>query len=129
MAFLCSLSNLPVVLVAERPQGCKFIKNKTLARVFSCEFCEIFKKTFFYRKPLVAASAGFFQHLLKIWQLYFLRNISQVTAFGKSKNRYLSAFLVRFSPSKRFRHKELKFLNTHIQLRNIYDPIIEFLTK
>ena len=34
-----------------------FIKKDTLAEVFSCEFCEIFKNTFFYRKPPVAASA------------------------------------------------------------------------
>ena len=33
-----------------------FFKNKTLARVFSCEFCEISKNTFYYRTPLVAAS-------------------------------------------------------------------------
>ena len=31
-------------------------KKKTLAQVFSCEFCEISKNTFFYRTPLVAAS-------------------------------------------------------------------------
>ena len=30
--------------------------KKTLAQVFSCEFCEISKNTFFYRTPLVAAS-------------------------------------------------------------------------
>ena len=35
---------------------CNFIKE-ALAQVFSCEFCEIFKNTFFY-KTLVAASAG-----------------------------------------------------------------------
>ena len=28
-------------------------------RVFSCEIRDIFKKTFFYRAPLVAASDGF----------------------------------------------------------------------
>ena len=33
--------------------------KKTLAQVFSCEFCEIFKNTFFFRIRLVAAS-GFF---------------------------------------------------------------------
>ena len=33
-----------------------FIKKKTLAQVFFCEFCEISKNTFFYRTPLVAAS-------------------------------------------------------------------------
>ena len=30
--------------------------KKTLAQVFSCEFCEISKKTFFNRTPPVAAS-------------------------------------------------------------------------
>ena len=41
----------------------KFIKTilfkETLAQVFSYEFCEIFKNTFFHRTPLVAASGGF----------------------------------------------------------------------
>ena len=31
-------------------------KKEILAQVFSCEFCEIFKNTFFYRTPPVAAS-------------------------------------------------------------------------
>ena len=34
----------------------KFIKKETLAHVFSFEFCEISKDTFFYRTHLVAAS-------------------------------------------------------------------------
>ena len=33
-----------------------FFKEETLAQVFSCEFCEISKNTFFHRTPLVAAS-------------------------------------------------------------------------
>ena len=33
-----------------------FIKKETLAQVFSCEFCEISKNTFFHRTPLVSAS-------------------------------------------------------------------------
>ena len=33
-----------------------FIKKEALAQVFSCEFCEISKNTFFYRTPPVAAS-------------------------------------------------------------------------
>ena len=37
--------------------ACNFIKKETLAQVFSCEFSEISKNTFFYRTPLVAASA------------------------------------------------------------------------
>ena len=39
-----------------RPQASNFIKTETLAQMFSCEFCEIFKTTFFYRIPPVAAS-------------------------------------------------------------------------
>ena len=42
--------------VKKAPQACNFIKKETLAQVFSCEFCEISKNTFFYRTPLVAAS-------------------------------------------------------------------------
>ena len=37
-------------------KACNFIKKETLAQVFSCEFCEIFKNTFLHRTPLVAAS-------------------------------------------------------------------------
>ena len=33
----------------------RFIKKETLAQVFSCEFCEISKTTFFHRTPLEAA--------------------------------------------------------------------------
>ena len=29
-----------------------FIKKETLAQVLSCEFCKIFKNTFFYRTPV-----------------------------------------------------------------------------
>ena len=37
------------------PRACNFIKKEVLAQVFSCEFCEISKNTFFHRTPLVAA--------------------------------------------------------------------------
>ena len=37
-------------------EACNFIKKETPAQVFSCEFCEIFKNTFFYRTPPVTAS-------------------------------------------------------------------------
>ena len=35
---------------------CNFIKIETMAQVFSCEFCEIYGKTFSYRTPPVTAS-------------------------------------------------------------------------
>ena len=37
-------------------QACNFIKKETLAQVFSCEFCEMIKNSFFCRTSLVAAS-------------------------------------------------------------------------
>ena len=30
-----------------RPQGCNFIKKESLTQVLFCEFCEIFKNSFF----------------------------------------------------------------------------------
>ena len=36
--------------------ACNFIKKESLTQVFSCEFCEISKNTFFYGTPPVAAS-------------------------------------------------------------------------
>ena len=43
---------------SEKFRNCNFIKKETLAQVqvFSCEFFEISKNTFFYRTPPVAAS-------------------------------------------------------------------------
>ena len=50
-----------IIVVSKRTihiklQACNFIKKETLAQVFSCEFREISKNTFFYRTPLVATS-------------------------------------------------------------------------
>ena len=42
-------------------QVCNFIKKETLAQVFSCEFCEIFKNTYFEEHLQTAASNSFFQ--------------------------------------------------------------------
>ena len=36
-----------------------FIKKETLGQVFSCEFCEISKNSFYYKTPLVAASVTY----------------------------------------------------------------------
>ena len=41
-------------LIKLQASGLHLYKKETLAQVFSCEFCEIFKNTFFYRTPLVA---------------------------------------------------------------------------
>ena len=39
-----------------RPHARNFIKRETLAQVFSCEFCEIFKNTFFTEQLWTTAS-------------------------------------------------------------------------
>ena len=52
--------------------------KETLAHVFSCKFCEIFKKIFFYRTSLVAASVHLWCHkffwlfILCIWRIIIL---------------------------------------------------------
>ena len=38
-----------------RPEVCNFIKKETLTQAFSCEFCEISKKNYFYRTLPAAA--------------------------------------------------------------------------
>ena len=35
-----------------KPKACHFSKKETLAQMFSCEFCEIFKNTLLHRTPL-----------------------------------------------------------------------------
>ena len=41
-------------LMKLQADACNFIKKETLAQVFSFEFSEIFKNTFFHKTPLVA---------------------------------------------------------------------------
>ena len=38
--------------------SCNFIKNYTSAQVFSCEFCNIFKNSCFYRTPGTASKCS-----------------------------------------------------------------------
>ena len=64
------------------PQACNFTKKETLEQVFSCEFCEIFKNTFFYRTPSVAASVSISFRLKNMGSLpNFASNIKQIQAF------------------------------------------------
>ena len=56
MLQLCYDKNSRQTLANHGPEACNFIKKETLAQVFSCEFCEIYKNTLYYRIPLVAAS-------------------------------------------------------------------------
>ena len=48
-----------------------FFNKVTLAQVFSCEFCEISKNTFWHRTPLVADSENLKHHLTAILDKIF----------------------------------------------------------
>ena len=92
---------------------CNFIKKETLAQVFSCEFCEIFKSTFFYGAPLVAASdhnvdtfllllqasvktsmSSTFLVLAVIWLIFFFLHILY-NFFSSNIQKQSSAFIVQ----------------------------------
>ena len=62
-------------LIKLQAEAYNFIKKETLAQVFSCEFCEISKNTFFYRTPLVATSVltKHFQDIKKLTLSYILK--------------------------------------------------------
>ena len=49
-------AHFTIPLIKLQAEAYNFIKKETLAQVFSSEFWEIFKNSFFYRKPSVAAS-------------------------------------------------------------------------
>ena len=46
-------------MLCKKGLACNFLKKESLAQVFSCEFCEISKNTFFYKTPPLAASKDF----------------------------------------------------------------------
>ena len=72
-----------------------FIKKETLAQVFSCEFCEISKNTFYHRTPLVAASV----HLI-LYHFYLVLmhsvNILAHILFHYFFSLYFVSFLFKF---------------------------------
>ena len=61
--------------------SCNFIKKETLAKLFSCEFYEITKNTFFYRTPLVAASGCISTFVLEKYNLVLGLNTVAVIGY------------------------------------------------
>ena len=49
---------------------CNFIKKETLTQMFSCEFCEISKNTFFTEHLWVTASRSIYDQFI-VLNLYF----------------------------------------------------------
>ena len=50
-----------------RVKACNFINKGTLAQVFSCGFCEIFKNNFFAEHPRTTASGNTLPHSKKMY--------------------------------------------------------------
>ena len=78
------------------------IEKETLAQVFSCEFCEIFKNTIFYRTPLITASVSLEEYHVstrngRLHALLFISNTLFMTntmlKFAKKIKRKLSKTL------------------------------------
>ena len=57
------------VLIKLQVEVCNFIKKETLAQVFSCEFCQISKNTFFRRLPPMSASELLKKCYFKLFQI------------------------------------------------------------
>ena len=78
-------------LIKLRALAFNFIKNETLTKVFSCEYCEISKNTFCYRTAPVAASVvtsikieGFsyrFSTLISLGLIWFMLSFSDLLWF------------------------------------------------
>ena len=82
ISFLIKLQALglrPTTLLKKR--ACNFIKKETLAQVFSCKFCEIYKNTFLHRTPLVAASLIIIISQISLKYLIFRLNLTLTQKF------------------------------------------------
>ena len=73
---------------------CNFIKKETLAQVFPCEFCKIFKNTLSYRTPPVAASVEIY--VWKFLMIYFYQNmwIYSICDFQKLCKLFVTYYLL-----------------------------------
>ena len=72
--------------IMEKPSFFKLDFEETLAQMFSCEFCEISKNTYFYRRPPVAASV----HSLLLFPNWILFGARQeCPSYGASLCNYL----------------------------------------
>ena len=98
--------------ISFKPQACNFIKKETLAQVFSYEFSEISKNTFFHRTPLVATSIiRVLKKFAKFTEKHLCWNLSLINL--QSWRQLLSATLLKkWLQHRRFSGNVVKFLRT-----------------
>ena len=66
----CSLEFRKIHTKTHVPEACNFIKKVWLVQVFSCEFCEISKSSFFTEHLWMTASACCLIYTSTIWYWY-----------------------------------------------------------
>ena len=81
-----------------RTETCNFIKKQTLAKVFSCEFYEIFKNTFFTEHlPVTAPGAinvhGNFNCFYMVFYMFFMAILPQSFRGLKNFEKDVSVFI------------------------------------
>ena len=74
--------------------------KKTLAQVFSCEFCEIFKNSFFNRTALVATSKRLERRPWKPTWLGFTKPLNQLENFDFSTNLMFERYWPQKQPPR-----------------------------
>ena len=80
-------------------QACNFIEKETLTQVFSCEFCEIFKNTFFHRTPPVAASYSRL-HFYCHYEKFLERSMLKLHCFVNEKIIFTNSEVYEFTFTK-----------------------------
>ena len=81
--------------------ACNFIKKETLAQVFSCEFCLIFKDTFFTKYPRATTSV-----FIKVISKKRKRNF-------KSLEEEIKNLKMKFVPTEEISRCNLKLLKMY----------------
>ena len=87
------------------PEACNFIKKETLAQVFSCEFCDISKNTFFTEHLRTTASDCRSSHSQMSFKIGVLKNFASFTG----KHMRLSLFLIKLHKRLQHRYFPAKF--------------------
>ena len=120
--------------------GLQFIKKETLAQMFSCEFCEIYKNSFFNRTPLDDCFwklqekgrlmlSSFFDQTYGGQVYRFLVSLFSFLAFFSCEPQLNNNILVFFNKETINRKRNLWFQSCQCILELILDVFNSFFVK
>ena len=75
-------------LINLQAKACNFVKKETLAQVFSCQVCEIFKNTSFYRIPPVEHQKNNARPLIVLATLLISIRVTEKLLHHSKKTNY-----------------------------------------